>query len=60
MSIMVSKMCMAFQAKVVSAENNSAIVDFQGGRREVLFKGLDVKEGDSVLVQFGMIIEILA
>ena len=57
---MVSKMCMAYQAKVLSAGNNKAIVDFQGELREVIFKGLDVKKDDSVLVQFGMIIEILA
>jgi hydrogenase expression/formation protein HypC len=52
-------MCLSFPARVVSVEGQIAFVDYGNGAIEpVIVNGFDdVKEGDPVVVSYGMIME---
>lgn len=52
-------MCLAIPGKIISINNGKAIVDYATEKREAIAKGIHVKKGDYVLVQFGMVIEKL-
>ncbi len=52
-------MCLAIPGRIVSIDKGKAIVQYPKERREVMAKGIEVKEGDYVLVQFGMVVEKL-
>jgi hydrogenase expression/formation protein HypC len=53
-------MCLAIPAKVVSAKENSACVDFgEGVLREINVTLVNVKAGDYVLVHAGYAIQVL-
>lgn len=53
-------MCVAAAGKVVSVENNVAVVDFGGNKVRAHAGIIPVKPGDSVLVHAGLIIQILS
>ncbi len=53
-------MCVAATGKVVSVENNIAVVDFGGNRVRAHAGIIPVKPGDNVLVHAGLIIQIMS
>ena len=52
-------MCLAFPGKVIKIEGRKAYVEYPGETREVLISEENVKVGDMVLVQMGIIIQII-
>ena len=53
-------MCLAIPGKVVSLRNSIAIIDCLTEKKEAIVKGIAVKPGDYVLVQFGMVAQKLS
>lgn len=53
-------MCLAIPGKIVSIKEGKAVIDYGREKREAIAKGIDVKEGDYVLVQFGIVAEKLS
>ncbi|MBI4146996.1 HypC/HybG/HupF family hydrogenase formation chaperone [Candidatus Woesearchaeota archaeon] len=53
-------MCLAIPGKVIAVNGSIALVDYSAEKREVIAKGVAVKKGDYVLVQFGMVVEKLS
>ena len=45
--------------KIISIHEGKAIIDYGSERREAIAKGSNAKEGDYVLVQFGIVSEII-
>ncbi|HLC93607.1 MAG TPA: HypC/HybG/HupF family hydrogenase formation chaperone [Patescibacteria group bacterium] len=52
-------MCLAFPGKVIKIEGRKASVEYPGETREALIGEENVKVGDMVLVQMGIIIQII-
>ena len=52
-------MCLAIPGKIIALKNGKAVIDYSTEKREAIVKGIDVHEGDYVLVQFGIVIEKL-
>ena len=52
-------MCLAFPGKVIKIEGRKAYVEYPGETREVLISEENVKVGDMVLVQMGIIIQTI-
>jgi len=52
-------MCLAIPGKVLAVKDGKALVDYSTEKREVISKGIEVKPGEYVLVQFGMVVEKL-
>ncbi|EZQ01967.1 MULTISPECIES: HypC/HybG/HupF family hydrogenase formation chaperone [Acidianus] len=51
-------MCLSFPAKIVNVQDFIAFVDYGNGIVEpVILNGVEVKEGDYVVVSYGMILE---
>jgi hydrogenase expression/formation protein HypC len=53
-------MCLAFPGKVTKIEGRKAFVQYPGEVREALIGEDNVKVGDSVLVQMGIIIQVIS
>ncbi len=54
-------MCIAAPGKVVKTDGKQAEVDYGGGiRRKVLVTDQQIRVGDCVLVQMGIVIKVLA
>jgi len=53
-------MCIATYGKVMNVKEGLAVIDCNGTKREAIAKGLAIKKGDYVLVQFGVIIQKIA
>jgi len=52
-------MCLAFPGKVIKIEGRKASVEYPDETREALIGEENVKVGDMVLVQMGIIIQII-
>jgi len=52
-------MCLAIPGKVVAIKDGVATIDYSGERRAAIAKGVELKEGDYALVQFGMVVQRL-
>lgn len=52
-------MCLSIPGRVVSLQANKAVVDYGTERREALTDLLKPKVGDYVLVQAGLVVEVL-
>lgn len=52
-------MCVAATGKVISVENNIAVVDFSGNTVKAHAGIIPVKPGDNVLVHAGLIIQVI-
>ena len=52
-------MCLAYPGTVLKIKGNSAVVSYPSGDKKVLVGDDDVKVGDIVLVQMGVIIKVL-
>jgi len=50
-------MCLAIPAKIIKINDQLAIVDFQGVKKEINISLVDVKTGDFVMVHAGFAIE---
>ena len=50
-------MCLATYGKVVAVKEGQAVIDCNGTKREAIAKGINIKKGDFVLVQFGVVIQ---
>lgn len=53
-------MCLAFPGKVITIEGRKATVQYPSETRQVLVGEEGVKVGDSVLVQMGIIIQVIS
>ncbi len=53
-------MCLAIPGKVISICDGKAIVDYSGQKAEAIVKGIDVKPGDYVLVQFKVVTQVIS
>jgi len=53
-------MCIAAPGKVIAIENKKALIDYNGETRYAMLADRKVKIGDYVLVQMGIIIEVLS
>ena len=52
-------MCLALPGKVKSIKGRQALVEYPSGSQLVLVGGTPIKIGDYVLVQMGIIIEVI-
>ena len=52
-------MCLAIPGKIIKIENSKVIVDSAGSLSEAIAKGIKVNIGDYVMVQFGMVTEVV-
>ncbi len=52
-------MCIAAPGKVIAIEDKKALIDYQGETRYAMLADEKVKIGSYVLVQMGIIIEVL-
>lgn len=52
-------MCLAVPGRIVKIERGKAVVQYPGEVREVMAAGEPVQAGDWVLVQMGIIIQVL-
>ena len=52
-------MCLAIQGKVLKVENGKATVECKHQKIEAIAKDIQIKKGDDVIVQFGIVIEKL-
>jgi hydrogenase assembly chaperone HypC/HupF len=50
-------MCLAYPGTVISLDGNSALVDYPDGQKKVFVGEKQVKVGDKVLVQMGIVIK---
>ena len=53
-------MCLAFPGKVITIEGRKATVEYPGEIRQALVGVEDVKVGNMVLVQMGIIIQVIS
>ncbi len=53
-------MCLAFPGKVINIEGRKATVEYPGETRQALIGVKDVKVEDMVLVQMGVIIQVIS
>lgn len=55
-------MCLAIPGKIISINNEKAVVDFMGAQKEVNISLIDfeLKKGDFVLVHAGFVIQKLS
>lgn len=53
-------MCLAFPGKVINIEGRKAAVEYPGEVREALVGVEDLKVGNMVLVQMGIIIQVIS
>jgi hydrogenase expression/formation protein HypC len=53
-------MCLAIPGKITSLQGQQATVQYPHESRQVLVAGIPVKEGDYVLVQMGIIIQVIS
>ena len=52
-------MCVALPGKVIETDGKHAVVDFQGNQVRVRAGLVAIKQGDSVLVHAGCILQVL-
>lgn len=50
-------MCLAIPGKVIRLERGTVIIDYSGEQREAIFQDIELKKGDYVLVQQGIVIQ---
>ena len=53
-------MCLAFPGKIKELRAGKALVDYGSEQREVMVAGIEIREGDWVLVQQGFVVEKLS
>lgn len=53
-------MCLAIPGKIIKIEGKKVVVEYPGEMRQVLLGGDEVKIGDWVLVQMGIVIKVLS
>ena len=53
-------MCLAFPGRVINIEGLKAIVEYPGEVKQALIGVEDVKVGNMVLVQMGIIIQVIS
>lgn len=53
-------MCIAAPGKVIAIEGKKALIDYQGETRYAMLADQKIKVGSYVLVQMGIIIEVLS
>lgn len=53
-------MCLAFPGKIISIENQQAIVDFKGIQKKINISLVEVEVGDFVTVHAGFAIQALS
>jgi hydrogenase assembly chaperone HypC/HupF len=55
-----SNMCLAIPGKVKSIEGRKVIVEYPHEERQVINGDMDIKVGDFVMVQMGIVINVLS
>lgn len=50
-------MCLAIPGKILNIKEDKVIVEYPGENREVMNTGFDLKEGEYVFVQAGIVIQ---
>lgn len=53
-------MCLAIPGKIISLNDKQATVQYPHEQRQVLVAGIPLKVGDYVLVQMGIIIQVVS